>query len=302
MVRAKIQRRHSHAQEYGNNTTQQSSQNKSQSSTSSLCYTILILSVMLLLFAIITPIILLITIENHRYEKESNNMVFFDAFDTNNDTDKIKFLSMLRKPNDIQQPKGIQKMERKASSDVDINPNKKEVKYFDKLPSDKTPCLEGSKKGHINCDVDVDFLVYWNDPQGTLDRNFISPFAEKSSNNKDKTHYITFEPDRGAWNNIRMSMECMFILAVATGRTLVLPPPKPLYLMKDAKKRNHGFADFYPLDGNNGLFDHVPVISMEKFIKKEGSKENGGNLPVKKEVKENVFLASKECENFKKSK
>lgn len=43
--------------------------------------------------------------------------------------------------------------------------------------------------------------------------------------------YLTFEADRGGWNNIRMSLEIVFIIAAATGRTLVLPPDAPLYLL-----------------------------------------------------------------------
>jgi hypothetical protein len=97
------------------------------------------------------------------------------------------------------------------------------------LPMDQTPALVGASRGHIECDVDVDQLVYWNDPQGERDNNFKSPFAKPSS--FGKTKYITFEPDRGGWNNIRMNLENIFIFAAATGRTLVLPPAAPLYLM-----------------------------------------------------------------------
>jgi hypothetical protein len=45
------------------------------------------------------------------------------------------------------------------------------------------------------------------------------------------TKYISFSPDRGGWNNIRMSMEIIFVIAAASGRTLVLPPEQPLYLL-----------------------------------------------------------------------
>jgi hypothetical protein len=47
-----------------------------------------------------------------------------------------------------------------------------------------------------------------------------------------ETKYISFAPDRGGWNNIRMSMEVMFVIAAVTGRTLVLPPKTPLYLLQ----------------------------------------------------------------------
>ena len=255
---------------------------------------------MLLLFSIITPLILLITIENHRYEND------FNSGSGNNYNAKLKIIKFLREgktlsPRDDDDD-NQQQRQKPPKNDININTKSKEeekVKYYKALPANKTPCLNGSSKGHINCDVDVDFLAYWNDPQGDFDRNYLSPFATKEQNNKDKTYYITFEPDKGAWNNIRMSMECMFVLAIATGRTLVLPPPKPLYLLKETKK-NHGFADFYSLDGN--IQDHVPIISMEEFIKREGLVENGGHLPIKEDIKENVILASKECVEIKKSK
>ena len=37
------------------------------------------------------------------------------------------------------------------------------------------------------------------------------------------------------WNNIRMCMEVIFVIAAATGRTLVLPPKAPLYLLNVSK-------------------------------------------------------------------
>lgn len=100
------------------------------------------------------------------------------------------------------------------------------------LPLSETPALIGGSRGHIQCEVDVDELVYWNDPQGTRDVNFQSPFTGKSHGDEEqKTKYLTFEPDRGGWNNIRMNLENVFILAAATGRTLVMPPAVPVYLL-----------------------------------------------------------------------
>ena len=41
-------------------------------------------------------------------------------------------------------------------------------------------------------------MVYWSDIKD--DAKVISPFH-------DKNKYLTFEPDHGGWNNIRMAME-----------------------------------------------------------------------------------------------
>jgi hypothetical protein len=48
-------------------------------------------------------------------------------------------------------------------------------------------------------------LAYWNSPQGKRDEEFVSPF--KVPETPGKTKYLTFEPDGGGWNNLRMSME-----------------------------------------------------------------------------------------------
>lgn len=72
------------------------------------------------------------------------------------------------------------------------------------LPIEKTPALIGAGRPHIECDVNVDSLGYWNDPQGKRDIQFESPFADYHKSEDEPIKYITFEPDRGGWNNIRM--------------------------------------------------------------------------------------------------
>lgn len=48
-------------------------------------------------------------------------------------------------------------------------------------PMPETPALIGAKRGHIQCDINVDSLAYWNSPQGTRDAEFRSPFAAEVS-------------------------------------------------------------------------------------------------------------------------
>lgn len=112
----------------------------------------------------------------------------------------------------------------------------------------ETPALEGARRAHIECEVNVDSLAYWNDPTGQKDQNFVSPFETQvrmiepwlfvcrycasffsTVLVKGQEKFLTFSVDRGGWNNVRMSMEIIFVIAAATGRTLVLPPKEPLY-------------------------------------------------------------------------
>lgn len=118
----------------------------------------------------------------------------------------------------------------KNSADKNASNHVKYPANISKENKSKNQILVGSKRGHIECDIDVDDLVYWNDVQGLKDREFISPFVNNDSETDD-VKYLTFEPDRGGWNNIRMSMEIVFVFAAATGRTVVLPPDQPLYLL-----------------------------------------------------------------------
>jgi hypothetical protein len=47
-------------------------------------------------------------------------------------------------------------------------------------------------------------MVYWEDIPS--DASVVSPFHKP-----EKPQYMTFEPDQGGWNNIRMAMESMLV-------------------------------------------------------------------------------------------
>lgn len=165
------------------------------------------------------------------------------------------------------------------------------------LPMAETPALVGAKRGHIQCDENVDALAYWNDPQGDRDRSFRSPFAPPAAS---PTKYLTFEPDRGGWNNIRMSMENMVVIAAASGRTLVLPPDQPLYLLKnDPKRKQRGFRDFFPVQSES-FNRHLPVITAAEFLRREGGPD--GQVPIPAKMREEVLKVQSHCEHRAKSK
>ena len=70
-------------------------------------------------------------------------------------------------------------------------------------------------------------------------------------------------------------MENIFVIAAATGRTLVLPPPQIIYLLKKSSKGHGGinFDDFFPIY-SEAFNKRVEVISSKEFIAKE--MEKGG--------------------------
>jgi hypothetical protein len=112
-------------------------------------------------------------------------------------------------------------------------------------------------------------MVYWRDIPS--DAEYISPFAKYGKSPK----YLTFEPDEGGWNNIRMSMETATVLAHAMGRILVLPPEQQIYLLWDDKKNNRfTFKDFFHFDSIADEHPSVEVISMEEFMQREAMTGN----------------------------
>jgi hypothetical protein len=102
----------------------------------------------------------------------------------------------------------------------------------------------------------------------------------------------------GGWNNVRMSLEIIFAIAAATGRTLVLPPDSPLYLLNlDADKKERGFADFFPIHTLN-FNKLVPVISLEEFLRLEGGPD--GLAPIPDNMKDSILKLQKQCHPRKK--
>ena len=67
------------------------------------------------------------------------------------------------------------------------------------------------------------------------------------------------------------SMEVIFVLAAATGRTLVLPPDTPFYLLAMGKEGARSFGNFFPLSERD-FSRHVKIISMTEFIEKQGQR------------------------------
>lgn len=214
----------------------------------------------------------------------------------------ISAFSAIRDPMTAETQNGSSVKNKTPNTSSSISSNKKSTRYLGRgiagLPMSETPALIGASRGHISCDVNVDELVYWNSPQGTRDEEFVSPFIGKNSMGTIK--YLTFEPDHGGWNNIRMNLENIFIMALATNRTVVLPPATPLYLLSHDKKEKHkNFGDFFNLQDET-FQSRLNVITMSEFLEKEGGDD--GRYPIPEENKERILKSSLECDKRAKSK
>ena len=101
------------------------------------------------------------------------------------------------------------------------------------IPSQRSKTTNASdyKVAGLDCasyggPVDASKMVFWRDvPQ---DDKYVSPYYHDGG---ESEKYITFEPDKGGFNNIRMALETVVSMAVAMGRPLVIPPSQAMYLL-----------------------------------------------------------------------
>ena len=120
-------------------------------------------------------------------------------------------------------------------------------------------------------------VIYWKIVPG--DAHYESPITPHHGLHHDR--YLSFEYDQGGWNNIRMSLECLIVVAHAMGRTLVIPPQQHLYLLGKNHQDKHdtkahdemGFEDFFDIDllrSHNGklacLISHLHNILCDLSI------------------------------------
>ena len=174
-------------------------------------------------------------------------------------------------------------IEEVGEKEVEIEEKELELTEQDQKEEDQQYPKE--QKGLLMCNgsrVDSE-IIYWKVVPG--DRTYESPITPHHADHHDK--YLTFEYDQSGWNNMRMAMEILLMVAHATGRTIVAPPPQHLYLLS-VKHKHHGemnyhfktgFEDFYDLEllkSQQGLH----IMHMEEFLVKEGvSGRLKGQLP-----------------------
>mmetsp|Transcript_26528 Transcript_26528/g.56440 ORF Transcript_26528/g.56440 Transcript_26528/m.56440 type:complete len:432 (-) Transcript_26528:538-1833(-) len=94
-----------------------------------------------------------------------------------------------------------------------------------------------------------------------------------------------------------MEFEIMVVLASATGRTLVLPPDNPLYLLhKDKDNKHRGIQNFF-----QGFDDIVDTISMEEFFQREIVEGGSYPLPTDETNRTRILGSAQKCYWMKKS-
>lgn len=152
--------------------------------------------------------------------------------------------------------------------------NQLEEQELEMQEDDRVLDSDQERKGVLMCNgsaIDSE-VIYWKIVQG--DDSYESPITPHHGQHDDR--YLTFEYDAGGWNNVRMGMECLIVVAHAMGRTLVVPPQQHLYLLgathkdkEDTKPHDEmGFEDFFDLDllrSHRGFH----VMHMEDFLEKE---------------------------------
>ena len=163
-------------------------------------------------------------------------------------------------------------------TETELDTNREHKKEHEKEHEEKVEEIEQypqEKKGLLTCNGKLtdSEVIYWKQVPG--DSTYESPITPHHEDHHDK--YLTFEYDAGGWNNVRMGMECLLVIAHATGRTIVIPPQQHLYLLGQTHKDKHdkeahdemGFEDFFDLEllrSHQGLH----VLHMKEFLQKEG--------------------------------
>jgi GDP-fucose protein O-fucosyltransferase len=151
--------------------------------------------------------------------------------------------------------------------------------------------IVGASLDGLSCDAHggpsseiAQHMVYWGSPSNHTHRyTFQSPYytlpndREADSNvSMSQAHYLLFDMDHGGWNNIRMALEVAVVMAVYTGRTLVLPPRQAMYLLTDERTPKLGVQDFYHWDrvaklsaDSTSLRPEFRVVTLSEFVRME---------------------------------
>ncbi|KAL9188523.1 hypothetical protein ACHAXT_006901 [Thalassiosira profunda] len=142
--------------------------------------------------------------------------------------------------------------------------------------------IHGSSGAGLDCgnlggpfsEAEYSEIVYWWDIPS--DASFASPFynqqaQEAKSTSFWKTKYLTFEMDDAGFNNMRLGLENVILLAHSMGRTLVMPPRRQMAhgLADSSGSKVVSFSDFYDLAAISSRQKGLNIITMEQFLERE---------------------------------
>ncbi|KAH8046788.1 hypothetical protein JL721_12313 [Aureococcus anophagefferens] len=178
---------------------------------------------------------------------------------------------------------------RNIDSDGDAAPYPGE-RVFDEIdpaegyPTDAVP--EGLLAPKLEACVLPQSMRYWRAPgSGAADARLLRDPEAVPRLAGDR--FLTFVPDLGGWNNVRLSFENVLVLARSTGRTLVLPPPQTYYLLTNCKRNCvFGFDDFLPalLDVDDLVItaaaffkDALPALHAAGRLRRPARRDDGGS-------------------------
>mmetsp|Transcript_97355 Transcript_97355/g.271853 ORF Transcript_97355/g.271853 Transcript_97355/m.271853 type:complete len:440 (-) Transcript_97355:153-1472(-) len=106
--------------------------------------------------------------------------------------------------------------------------------------------------------------------------------------------YLLFTPDAGGLNNIRIGWEMTGIVALHTGRTLVLPPKTPMYLLDWGPWNKELVGDTSNWTGSTRVEDLIdvtqlkgvlPTLTMEEFEAEAGMKWHEARVKAEKSLR-----------------
>lgn len=154
------------------------------------------------------------------------------------------------------------------NNNININENTSRVQR--KLKSIEPSC---QKKYPESCYI-YPYIKYWSHEFSERDC-YVSPTKMEvrntrslnNNNNDHKEHkYLVFRHDSGGWNNIRCAFESIVVFAVASGRTLVLPPKERWAWLDQNQEHENNLSDFYTFVNLKKLEGILHIISMEEFL------------------------------------
>ena len=93
-----------------------------------------------------------------------------------------------------------------------------------------------------------------------------SPHTNTNKGDRKEHKYVVFRHDSGGWNNIRVAFESIVVYAIASGRTLVLPPKEIWAWLRANPNPDDNLSDFNSFVNLNKLEGILHIISMEEFL------------------------------------